>query len=51
LSDPTGSLLRAEEIARINVEHLITTPLKPADLLFVFGTPPRHQRDDRRASL
>jgi hypothetical protein len=28
----------AEEIARINAEHLVTTPLKPADLLFVFGT-------------
>ncbi len=28
----------ADEIARINAEHLITTPLKPADLLFVFGT-------------
>jgi uncharacterized SAM-binding protein YcdF (DUF218 family) len=27
-----------DEIARINAEHLITTPLKPADLLFVFGT-------------
>jgi uncharacterized SAM-binding protein YcdF (DUF218 family) len=26
------------EIARINAEHLITTPLRPADLLFVFGT-------------
>jgi uncharacterized SAM-binding protein YcdF (DUF218 family) len=26
------------EIARINAEHLIVTPLKPADLLFVFGT-------------
>jgi uncharacterized SAM-binding protein YcdF (DUF218 family) len=26
------------EIARINSEHLITTPLRPADLLFVFGT-------------
>ena len=26
-----------EEIARINAEHLISTPLKPADLLFVFG--------------
>jgi uncharacterized SAM-binding protein YcdF (DUF218 family) len=25
------------EIARINAEHLITTPLVPADLLFVFG--------------
>ena len=27
-----------EEIARINAEHLLSTPLKPADLLFVFGT-------------
>jgi uncharacterized SAM-binding protein YcdF (DUF218 family) len=26
------------EIARINAEHLITTPLRPADLLFIFGT-------------
>ncbi|MBI3196742.1 MAG: YdcF family protein [Rhodospirillales bacterium] len=26
------------EIARINAEHLISTPLRPADLLFVFGT-------------
>ena len=26
------------EIAAINAEHLISTPLKPADLLFVFGT-------------
>ena len=25
------------EIARINAEHLISTPLEPADLLFVFG--------------
>ena len=24
--------------SRINAEHLISTPLKPADLLFVFGT-------------
>ena len=28
----------AAEIARINAEHLIATPLRPADLLFVFGT-------------
>jgi uncharacterized SAM-binding protein YcdF (DUF218 family) len=28
----------AEEIAAINAAHLIDTPLKPADLLFVFGT-------------
>jgi len=27
-----------EEIARINTEHLLNTPLRPADLLFVFGT-------------
>jgi len=26
------------EIAEINARHLIRTPLKPADLLFVFGT-------------
>ncbi len=32
---PTLSLA---DIERINVEHLISTPLKPADLLFVFGT-------------
>jgi uncharacterized SAM-binding protein YcdF (DUF218 family) len=28
----------AAEIADINARHLIDTPLKPADLLFVFGT-------------
>ena len=26
------------EIAAINAEHLIATPIEPADLLFVFGT-------------
>jgi hypothetical protein len=26
------------EIAQINATHLIRTPIKPADLLFVFGT-------------
>jgi uncharacterized SAM-binding protein YcdF (DUF218 family) len=26
------------EIAQINARHLISTPIKPADLLFVFGT-------------
>jgi uncharacterized SAM-binding protein YcdF (DUF218 family) len=31
----------AAEIAEINAKHLIDTPLKPADLLFVFGT--RHE--------
>ncbi len=28
----------AAEIAAINARHLIDTPIKPADLLFVFGT-------------
>jgi uncharacterized SAM-binding protein YcdF (DUF218 family) len=28
----------AVEIAEINARHLIATPIKPADLLFVFGT-------------
>lgn len=28
----------AAEIAEINAKHLIETPLKPADLLFMFGT-------------
>ena len=28
----------AAEIAAINAQHLIETPLRPADLLFVFGT-------------
>jgi uncharacterized SAM-binding protein YcdF (DUF218 family) len=28
----------AAEIAEINARHLIATPIKPADLLFVFGT-------------
>jgi uncharacterized SAM-binding protein YcdF (DUF218 family) len=26
------------EIAEINARHLVTTPIKPADLMFVFGT-------------
>jgi uncharacterized SAM-binding protein YcdF (DUF218 family) len=29
--------MTSEDIARITAEHLITTPLRPADLLFVFG--------------
>ena len=28
----------AAEIAEIDAKHLIETPLKPADLLLVFGT-------------
>ena len=31
-------MLSDEEIARITAEQLISTPIKPADLLFVFGT-------------
>ena len=33
-----------KEIARITAEHLIATPLRPADLLFVFG----QRRGDRQ---
>jgi uncharacterized SAM-binding protein YcdF (DUF218 family) len=36
--DPSTRLPTAREIAEINAKHLITTPIKPADLLFVFGT-------------
>jgi uncharacterized SAM-binding protein YcdF (DUF218 family) len=38
MDDLAGRKLNAAEIADINARHLITTPLKPADLLFVFGT-------------
>jgi uncharacterized SAM-binding protein YcdF (DUF218 family) len=34
---PDDHELSDADIARINAEHLITTPLRPADLLFVFG--------------
>jgi len=34
----SGRRPSAAEIAEINSKHLIDTPLKPADLLFVFGT-------------
>ena len=37
MTDPSGIGLSDAEIARINAEHLISTPLRPADLLFVFG--------------
>ena len=36
--DRSNRLPDAAEIAEINATHLIRTPLKPADLLFVFGT-------------
>ncbi|MCP3368483.1 YdcF family protein [Bradyrhizobium cajani] len=37
MAEPARTLT-VEEIARINSVHLLTTPLQPADLLFVFGT-------------
>src|SRR3569832_2466236 len=36
--DRGSRLPRADEIARINRTHLIDTVLRPADLLFMFGT-------------
>jgi uncharacterized SAM-binding protein YcdF (DUF218 family) len=41
LDDRPERVPDAAEIAEINARHLIMTPLKPADLLFLFGT-----RDD-----
>ena len=38
MSETSANGLSDAEIARINTEHLISTPLRPADLLFVFGT-------------
>lgn len=38
MEDNSNRLPDAAEIADINARHLISTPLKPADLLFVFGT-------------
>ena len=38
MTDRSARLPTAAEIADINARHLIETPLKPADLLFVFGT-------------
>jgi uncharacterized SAM-binding protein YcdF (DUF218 family) len=38
VDDLAGRMPDAAKIAEINATHLITTPLKPADLLFVFGT-------------
>jgi uncharacterized SAM-binding protein YcdF (DUF218 family) len=37
------SAMTDDDIARITAEHLVSTPLKPADLLFVFG----QRRGDR----
>ena len=38
MKDRHNRLPTEDEIAEINATHLIRTPLKPADLLFVFGT-------------
>jgi uncharacterized SAM-binding protein YcdF (DUF218 family) len=38
VEDRHARLPTEAEIADINARHLITTPIKPADLLFVFGT-------------
>ncbi|WP_407160602.1 YdcF family protein [Bradyrhizobium sp. STM 3557] len=38
MQDRSRRIPDAAEIAAINATHLIQTPLRPADLLFVFGT-------------
>ena len=38
MGDRSHRLPTEAEIAAINTRHLISTPIKPADLLFVFGT-------------
>jgi uncharacterized SAM-binding protein YcdF (DUF218 family) len=38
MEDRCRRMPSAAEIAEINARHLISTPIKPADLLFVFGT-------------
>ncbi|MCA1458367.1 YdcF family protein [Bradyrhizobium sp. BRP22] len=38
MEDRSARIPSEAEIAAINARHLIRTPLKPADLLFVFGT-------------
>ena len=38
MNDRSTRLPTEAEIAAINAGHLVVTPLKPADLLFVFGT-------------
>jgi uncharacterized SAM-binding protein YcdF (DUF218 family) len=38
VQDRNDRLPDEAEIAEINARHLIATPIKPADLLFVFGT-------------
>ena len=38
MTDRNTRLPTEAEIAAINAQHLVETPLRPADLLFVFGT-------------
>ena len=38
MDERSQRLPTASEIAEINAKHLMQTPLRPADLLFVFGT-------------
>lgn len=38
MDDTSRRMPDAAKLAEINAKHLITTPLQPADLLFVFGT-------------
>src|SRR6202140_1105990 len=38
MGDRSHRLPTEAEIAAINASHLISTPIKPADLLFMFGT-------------
>jgi uncharacterized SAM-binding protein YcdF (DUF218 family) len=38
VEDRRTRLPTADEIAEINAAHFVDTPIKPADLLFVFGT-------------
>ena len=45
MTNRSARLPTEAEIAAINAQHLMTTPLKPADLLFVFGT--REDIDER----
>jgi uncharacterized SAM-binding protein YcdF (DUF218 family) len=45
MTDRSGRLPTEDVIAAINAQHLVATPLRPADLLFVFGT--RQDVDER----
>ena len=38
MDDAAASAISDHLVREINARHLVTTPLKPADLLFVFGT-------------